>query len=162
MEQWQYDPTGLDRLPALPREPGLLLGGVRWLAAVAVRTWLRAYHRLTIVGRENLPANRSFVMIANHASHLDALCLLAALPLGRLRYAFPTAARDYFFLRRPWAPLAALVVNAVPLDRHLAPWQSLDVCGRLLHKPGNILILFPEGTRSGSADVGEFQPGVAL
>src|SRR5205085_6257019 len=46
--------------------------------------------------------------------------------------------------------------------RHFTPWQSLSVCAQLLEKPGNILIFFPEGTRSGDPEPGEFKPGVAL
>jgi 1-acyl-sn-glycerol-3-phosphate acyltransferase len=127
-----------------------------------LRGWLRVYHRLTVVGRQNLPVDRSFVLVANHASHLDTLCLLAALPLRRLHRAFPAAAKDYFCVSAPRALLAAVVVNALPFDRQFAPWQSLSVCAHLLEKPGNILILFPEGTRSGGPEAGEFKPGVAL
>ena len=36
------------------------------------------------------------------------------------------------------------------------------MCAHLLQNPGSILILFPEGTRSGSSEPGEFKPGVAL
>src|SRR5437764_11439392 len=141
MEQWHYDPAAdlgpaqVERLRGYPRAPGLVVGGVRALAAVAVRCWLRAYHRLTIVGRENLPADRSFVLIANHASHLDTLCLLSALPLRRLNRAFPAAAKDYFCVSAPRALAAAVVVNAVPFERCIFPWQSLDVCARLLETP---------------------------
>jgi 1-acyl-sn-glycerol-3-phosphate acyltransferase len=123
---------------------------------------LRGYHRLTIVGRQNLPADRSFVLIANHASHLDTLCLLAALPFGRLHRAFPAAARDYFCVSALRAFLARVVVNALPFDREFAPWQSLSVCAHLLQEPGSVLIFFPEGTRSGGSEPGEFKPGVAL
>ena len=71
----------------------MLVRGVRSLAAVVLRVWLRVYHRLTIVGRQNLPADRSFILIANHASHLDTLCLLSALPVRRLHRTFPVAAQ---------------------------------------------------------------------
>ena len=168
MEQWHYDPAAdlgpaqVERLRGYPRAPGLVVGGVRSLAAVAVRCWLRAYHRLTIVGRENLPADRSFVLIANHASHLDTLCLLSALPIRRLHSTFPTAARDYFFVHAPWSLLAAVFVNALPFDRHFAPWECLSVCAHLLQTPGNVVVLFPEGTRGGGTRPGEFKPGVAL
>ena len=168
MEQWHYDPAAdldpmhVERLRRFPRQPGMLVSSMRSLAAVAVRSWLHVYHRLTIVGRENLPADRSFMLIANHASHLDTLCLLSALPMSRLHHAFPTAARDYFFVHAPWSRLAAVVVNALPFDRHFAPWECLSVCAHLLATPGNILILFPEGTRSGGARPAEFKPGVAL
>jgi 1-acyl-sn-glycerol-3-phosphate acyltransferase len=168
MEQWHYDPpAGLDqalmeRLRGFPRRSGVLVRGLRSLSAAVLRCWLRVYHRLTIVGRENLPADRSFVMIANHASHLDTLCLLAALPFRRLHHAFPAAARDYFCVNSLKAFLARVVVNALPFDRHFAPWQSLSVCAHVLEGPGNILIFYPEGTRSGDGEPGEFKPGVAL
>src|SRR5947209_4032050 len=137
-------------------EPGLLVRGVRSMAGVAVRWWLRVYDRLTIVGRQNLPRDRSFVLVANHASHLDTLCLLAALPLGQLHRAFPAAAKDYFCVNALRTLLAKVVVNALPFDRHVAPWQSLSECARLLEEPGNILIIFPEGTRAGGSEPGEF------
>src|SRR5262245_8308929 len=167
-EQWHYDPaadldpTLLERLRGFPRAPDLLVCGVRSLAAVVLRCWLRLYHQLTVVGRQHLPAGRSFVLIANHASHLDTLCLLAALPLGRLHRAFPVAARDYFCANAPRALLARVVVNALPFERHFAPWRSLSVCAHLLQRPGTVLIFFPEGTRSRGPEPGEFKPGVAL
>ena len=168
MEQWRYDPAAdldqalIERLRRVLCEPGLVACGVRALAAAALRGWLRLYHRLTVVGRQNLPADRSFVLIANHASHLDALCLLSALPIRRLHRAFPAAARDYFCVSGPRALLAAVFVNALPFERHCVPWQSLSTCAHLLQDPGTILILFPEGTRSGGSEPGEFKPGVAL
>ena len=168
MEQWHYDPaadldqTQIERLRDFPREPNMVVHSVRALAAAALRCWLRVYHRLRIVGRQNLPADRSFVLIANHASHLDTLCLLSALPIARLHHVFPVAARDCFFANAPRALLAKVVFNALPFDRHFAPWQCLSVCAHLLQNPGNILILFPEGTRAGGSEPGEFKPGVAL
>jgi 1-acyl-sn-glycerol-3-phosphate acyltransferase len=168
MEQWIYDPaadfdqTLAERLRGFPGGPDLLVRGVRSLAAVVLRGWLRLYHRLTVVGRHNLPADRSFLLIANHASHLDTLCLLAALPLGRLHRAFPVAAQDYFCANASRALLARVVANALPFERHFAPWRSLSVCAHLLQSPGTVLIFFPEGTRSGAPEPGEFKPGVAL
>src|SRR5437899_647931 len=97
----------------------MLVYGTRLLAGLLLRGWLRCYHRLTIVGRENLPLDRSFVMVANHASHLDTLCLLSALPLSKLHCAFPAAAQDYFFVQVPRLFLAAVVVNALPFDRRV-------------------------------------------
>jgi 1-acyl-sn-glycerol-3-phosphate acyltransferase len=168
MDQWHFDAAAhfdqslADRLKAVTGRPDVLTRSLRSVAALAVRCWLRLYHRLTIVGFENLPAERSFVMIANHASHLDTLCLLSALPIGRLNRTFPAAATDYFCVNTTRALLAAVVVNALPFERHIAPWQSLAACSRLLEEPGTVLILFPEGTRCAGPEPGEFKPGVAL
>jgi 1-acyl-sn-glycerol-3-phosphate acyltransferase len=168
MEQWHYDPAvdfdalEQERLRSILREPGLLVSGLRSLSAVVLRCWLRVYHRLTIVGRQNLPTDRSFVLIANHTSHLDALCLLSALSFRQLRCAFPAAARDYFCSTALRAQVARVLVNALPFDRRFAPWQCLSVCAHLLEKPGTILVFFPEGTRGNGSELSEFKPGVAL
>lgn len=165
---WHYDPAA-DFDPALVEEvrcalyrPGILISGVRWLTAAVLRCWLRIYHGLTIVGWQHLPADRSFILIANHASHLDTLCLLSALQFRRLRRAFPAAARDYFCVSGPRALLVAIFVNALPFDRQLVPWRSLSTCAHLLENEGTILILFPEGTRRHGSEPGEFKAGVAL
>jgi 1-acyl-sn-glycerol-3-phosphate acyltransferase len=168
MQPWHYDPPAdldqplIERLRRFPREPDMLVFGMRWLTASVLRSWLRLYHRLTIAGRDNLPLNRSFVMVANHTSHLDALCLLAALPMTRLHRAFPAAAQDFFFVNGVRTLIAAVVANALPVDRGLDPRHSLEVCAHVLAKPGNILIVFPEGTRSRTGALGDFKPGVGL
>ena len=167
MEEWHFDPaadvdpTLMEQLRRL-REPDMLVCGVRSLAAAVLRCWLRVYHGLTIVGRHHLPVDRSFLMIANHASHLDTLCLLSALPLSRLHRVFPAAAKDYFCGTALRSLVAKVVVNALPFERHLDPWKSLSLCAHLLQSPGHVLILFPEGTRSDGSEPAEFKPGVAL
>jgi len=168
MGTWHYEPardldqTLIERLRGFPREPDMLVYGLRSVVALAIRGWLKTYHRLEISGREFLPAEGSYVIVANHASHLDTLCLLAALPLRKLHRAFPAAAEDYFFVALPRVAAAAIVVNALPFGREVSAKQSLALCRQLLSSPGNILILFPEGTRSASGEIGEFKPGIGL
>jgi len=168
METWRYEPASdldqplIERLRRFPREPDMLVYALRSIAALTLRGWLKLYHRLEIVGREHLPTEGSFVMVANHASHLDALCLLAALPLRKLHRAFPAAAQDYFFVSIPRIAVAAIVVNALPFARQVQARQGLDLCRNLLANPGNILIIFPEGTRSTTGRINEFRPGIGL
>src|SRR3954471_20969814 len=136
-----------------------LFNGFRAVAAVVLRAWLRIYHRFEIVGPEQLRTNRPLVIVANHCSHLDTLCLLAALPLAKLRRAFPAAASDYFFRRLPRTWMAAMI-NALPFGRTAHVRRSLSVCSEVISEPGNILIIFPEGTRSRSGDIQEFKGGI--
>jgi 1-acyl-sn-glycerol-3-phosphate acyltransferase len=165
---WHYEPAPdldrslIERLRRFPREPDFTVYGLRSLVALALRGWLGVYHRLDISGRGHLPKDGSFVMVANHSSHLDTLCLLAALPLRKLHRAFPAAAQDYFFVSMPRLALATVVVNALPFGRHTRIRQSLELCRHLLANPGNILILFPEGTRTPDGKIGEFKPGIGL
>ncbi|MFO0809801.1 MAG: lysophospholipid acyltransferase family protein [Gemmataceae bacterium] len=168
MDPWHYDPASdleqslAARLKQFPREPDMLVYGLRGLAAVAVRGWLRVYHRFCVRGRQWLPANGSYILVANHSSHLDAVCLLAALPFAKLHRAFPAAARDYFFVTTHRAFAAAVLVNALPFEREASPRQSLAICRRLLDNPGNVLVLFPEGTRSPNGRMGEFKAGIGM
>lgn len=168
MDDWQYEPTPdfdktpIERLKDFPRYPNLPLYAARTMANLVVRAILRTYNRLTIVGRENLPATESFVMVANHSSHLDAPALLAALPLKQIHRAFPAAAADYFFTNLPALALSTIIVNAMPFDRKGSPRQSIALCRQLLETPGHVLILFPEGTRTLDGAVGAFKPGVGF
>jgi len=169
MNEWKYDTAAdLDqtlsqRLKNFPREPDMTVFALRSLVALLIRGWLKLYHRLEIVGREHLPKDQSFVMVANHTSHLDAMTIASALPLKKLHRAFPAAAADYFFNSVPKTWFSAIVVNALPFDRKVGKRQSIMLCQKLLQNPdGNVLILFPEGTRSTTGKINPFKPGIGL
>lgn len=166
MKEWLYDSVlVVDRVPAdrlcqFSREPEMIIHGLRSLSALITRSLLRLYNHFEIIGHENLRTNRSLVIVANHCSHLDTLCLLAALPLRKLHRAFPAAASDYFFQSVPRFWAAAIFVNALPFARHAHVRRSLLLCRKMLANPGTILIIFPEGTRSRTGEVGEFKAGI--
>ena len=166
MKTWHYgsasdlDQSLVDRLRRFPREPDILVYGLRAFAALIIRGLLRIYNRFEIIGQENLRTNRSCVIVANHCSHLDAVCILAALPLRKLHCAFPVAAADYFFQSVPRTWVAAVIANALPFARQIRVRQSLSVCAELLGHLGNILIIFPEGTRSKTGETQEFKSGI--
>lgn len=137
--------------------------GWEWLrgpVALAIRFLLRTYGGLRIEGAEHLPNEGSFVLVANHTSHLDALCLLAALPFARLPHASTVAAEDYFFQSRARFWIAALTVNALPFTRGRGSRESLAACAEVLAQPGRALILFPEGTRSRDGKLQPFRSGI--
>ena len=166
MKNWHYDSvpdidqTPNNRLRQFPRDPDALVYGVRSLCALIIRALLRIYNRFEVIGHENLRTNRSLVIVANHCSHIDTLCLLAALPLRKLHRAFPAAASDYFFQSVPRLWAAAILVNALPFARQARVRQSLSLCRELLADPGTILVIFPEGTRSTTGEVAGFKSGI--
>jgi 1-acyl-sn-glycerol-3-phosphate acyltransferase len=168
METWDYQPTAdfdkspIEKLRMFPRQPDMLVYALRFAMHVFLRVFLRIYHRYRVEGRENLPLDRPFVMVANHASHLDALSLLSALPLRRIQQSYPAAAKDYFFTSMPKIAFSAVVVNAMPFDRRENPRDSLAICRQLLETPQHVLILFPEGTRTTTGELASFKPGIGF
>jgi 1-acyl-sn-glycerol-3-phosphate acyltransferase len=149
----------LKRLERFPREPDMFVYTLRTIANLLLRAWMRMYHRTRITGRDHIP-DTSCVIVANHQSHLDTAAILSALPLNRLHRAFPCAAKEYFFESVPRLAVATVLVNALPFARQAKGSSTLRMCRALLQNPGNILILFPEGTRATDADMGKFLPGI--
>lgn len=166
VDRWHYDvPRDLhldlaERLASFPREPHLWMFAIRSCAALLIRAWLRIYHRFEVHGRDHLPIGRSFILVANHQSHLDALALSSIVPLRWMHRVFPAAAADYFFRNLPRSAFSSIVINALPFDRNVAGAESLEVCRRLLEAQGNVLVLFPEGTRSPDGALGRFRSGI--
>jgi 1-acyl-sn-glycerol-3-phosphate acyltransferase len=166
MDRWQLRPAadhGLtlrQQLQSLRRETGLLgsCGHLLWQGWA--RTYLRLYHRLSIVGRENLPAAPPFLLVANHGSHLDALMLAAAMPLSWCDRVFPIAAADTFFTGLASAGFAVAAINALPLQRRRAGPAAIAELRRRLAEERCIYILFPEGTRSRDGRMAAFKPGL--
>lgn len=168
MDDWQYKPAadhGLpltDRLKSVRREPGLVgnLTHAAWLSAL--RVYLYSYHRLRVVGRENLPTKPPFVICANHASHIDALVLAAALPRRVSGCVFPIAAGDVFFETPVMSAFAAACINALPMWRkNCGPHAMRDLRDRLVNEPCGY-ILFPEGARSRDGNLLPFKAGLGM
>lgn len=117
---------------------------------------------LNIRHKFRLPRNGPAVLVANHNSHLDTLVLMTMFPLRKVHFLRPVAAQDYFFRNRLLKWFSLEVMGIIPIDRSnrqgrndpLAPIvEALDL--------GQIVILFPEGSRGEPEQVGEFKSGVA-
>ncbi|MGE3273458.1 MAG: AMP-binding protein [Chloroflexota bacterium] len=116
----------------------------------------------TVEGREHLDGVRGPVLlIANHASHLDSVTVLAALSEGRRRRTAVAAAADYFFTDRRISLVASVALGAFPFHRTGPVAASLAHCGDLADA-GYSLLVFPEGTRSTTGQVAPFKPGIGL
>ena len=122
-----------------------------------MRAYLQFYHRLRVEGAEHLPARPSFVMVANHTSHLDAITLAAALPWRLRRFAFPIAAGDVFFETPAVALFSAMMLNALPMWRKSCGSHAMQQLRERLVSEPIIYVLFPEGTRSRDEAIGSLQ-----
>jgi 1-acyl-sn-glycerol-3-phosphate acyltransferase len=168
VDDWTLQPardlqqTGLARYRNPRREHGLVSSVLRLGWWSAVRLWLSLVNRLRIRGRHRLPADGPFVLVANHESHLDALVLACALPLGLRDRMFPLAAGDVFFETPAVAAFAAHLLNALPVWRRNPGRHGLDELRRRLLEEDAVYLLFPEGGRSRDGRMKVFRPGVGM
>jgi long-chain acyl-CoA synthetase len=125
----------------------------------AVQRWF--YHNLLhprFEGRANIPSHVHFLVVANHASHLDmGLVKMALGDSGRNLVAL--AAADYFFDNKVKRTFFENFTNLVPMERKGSLRKSLEWAFRLLDQGYNVLI-FPEGTRSRHGGIQPFQRGL--
>jgi 1-acyl-sn-glycerol-3-phosphate acyltransferase len=100
------------------------------------------------------------IFTPNHHSHLDTGLMIRSIPRAYRRRLVVAAAADYFFDKRWKATLAALSLNAIPIDREVAGRKSSDMI-RGLVDDGWSLVIFPEGGRSKDGWGQEFKGGAA-
>lgn len=117
---------------------------------------------LNVINRENLPLNGPMVVAANHNSHLDTLVLLALFPITMVHKVRPVAAADYFLKNKVSAWLSINVLGIIPI--HRAPSKSnrhavFDKCHKALNQ-GDILIIFPEGSRGDPETMSSLKKGI--
>lgn len=101
------------------------------------------------------------LFVANHTSHLDTLVVLRALPAEWRRRIAVAAARDYFYSHAVVGAMVGLGVGAFPLARGADVRPLLDQCARLQER-GWSTLLFPEGTRSTTGEIGPLKHGAGL
>ena len=163
---WTYTPARdlgqgeLERLKSTSREPGLLSSTAHSLACHGLSAYFRTYHRLRVEGRAMLPAKPPFVVIANHASHLDALVLAASLPRRLRACTYPISAGDVFFESIATSALTSMFINALPLWRKKVTRHALEDLRQRLLVGDSAYILFPEGARSRDGNPLPFKPGI--
>jgi 1-acyl-sn-glycerol-3-phosphate acyltransferase len=110
---------------------------------------------------------RQRIYFGNHSSHLDFILIWSAFPADLRRSLRPVAGKDYWETGPVRRYLAAQVFHAVLIAR--AGAGSSDGAAvarasitRMAHELGerNSLIVFPEGTRGLSGEVGAFKSGL--
>lgn len=100
------------------------------------------------------------IFAPNHHSHLDTALMVRAVPFTWRKRLVVAAAADYFFDARWKATIAALSLNAIPIDRDSTGRKSADLI-RDLVDDGWSLVIYPEGGRSPDGWGQDFKAGAA-
>ena len=100
------------------------------------------------------------IFAPNHHSHLDTALMVRAVPSAWRPHVVTAAAADYFFDKRWKATLAAITLNAIPVDREVTNRRSADLMAGLI-EDGWSLVIYPEGGRSPDGWGQTFKGGAA-
>jgi 1-acyl-sn-glycerol-3-phosphate acyltransferase len=133
--------------------------GRHWVISRHVKRQCRPF---TVEGRDAIagvpgPA----LIIANHTSHFDTPAVLSVLPERLRSRTAVAAAADRFYLRTKRTWWYSLYFNTFPLERHGGGAATLEYPLTLLRRGWSVLI-YPEGTRTTTGELGNFRHGVAL
>lgn len=131
------------------------------IVETVVRPAVAALADPTITGTDRLvDIDGPVVFAANHHSHLDTAVMVSAIPEPWRHHLVVGAAADYFFANRVGAPLSALVVGAIPIERQKVGRRSAELASSLIDDGWSVLI-FPEGGRSPDGWGQPFRGGAA-
>ena len=132
--------------------------GVNRLVLFVVRLVLTplflTYLRMKRMGREHIPAEGPVILASNHRSFFDPFII------GTMtrRPVYYVAKKELFGYSR----LLGWVLNALgafPVDRGAGDQDSIDTAEAILNR-GDIVLMFPEGTRTRPGSLGKPRRGV--
>ena len=125
------------------------------LGRALFRFFFRFFCRWEVVGRDNLPARGGVILAPNHISYLDPPAAGSAVR----RPVYFMAKRGLFSL--PLLRTLLPRVHAFPVSRGTPDRKALRTAQELL-KAGEVLVIFPEGTRSRDGKLLPPELGIAL
>ena len=130
--------------------------------ALFVRPLVLIISGVHVLGKEKLPSEGPCIIAANHNSHLDTMVLMSIFPLSKINQVKPVAAADYFMKNRYFAWFSQNVIGIIPLKRRPTKEEGHPLLGvTKALKNGDIVIVFPEGSRGVPEEMGTFKTGIA-
>jgi 1-acyl-sn-glycerol-3-phosphate acyltransferase len=133
----------------------------RILLAIFIRPIARLLIGMHANGLEHLPKTGPAIIAANHNSHIDTLVLLCLFPTKTLDILRPVAAADHFLANPVSSWFSRNIVGIIPLKRKPERGEDILYEAKQALDRGEILIVFPEGTRGDPEEMAPFKAGIA-
>ena len=138
----------------LPSTPTALLPINAGIAKVVSRL----YFRLSVKGKENIPANGPFIIAPNHESFIDGPVVISGLSLSTLKNSYFYATEEH--VKSSASKSIARQCNVILMQRANLK-NSIQNMAQVL-RAGKNLIIFPEGRRTNTGEIGQFKKTFAI
>ncbi len=126
---------------------------VYWIVRSLFQPFFHVYFRMSRIGREYIPAEGPVIVAANHRSFLDPF-VIATMARRPMYY----VAKKELFAHR-WQAWLLNALGAFPVDRGAGDEESVVTSKEILAR-GDIVLIFPEGTRTRPGSLGKPKRGV--
>lgn len=126
---------------------------VYWISRAFLQPFFHLYFRYQRVGREHIPAEGPVIIASNHRSFLDPFVIgtMARRPM------YYVAKSELF--RHRWQAWILNSLGAFPVVRGTGDGDMIDTAKAILAR-GDIVLMFPEGTRVRPGSLGKPRRGV--
>ncbi len=115
----------------------------------------RVLYRIEIKGKENIPQGEGYILYSNHLTFADPV-FITYLIGKKLRI---MAKKELF--KTKFLEKIFLSLGAFPVDRGKNDTSAIDRAAESI-KSGEVMLIFPEGTRSKTGKTGRFKAGVSI
>jgi glycerol-3-phosphate dehydrogenase (NAD(P)+) len=126
---------------------------VYWMARAVLQPFFLVYFRMERIGREHVPASGPVIIASNHRSFMDPFVI--GMMLRRPTYFVAKAE----LFHKPFVAWLLSSLGAFPVERGRGDSDAMTTAREILER-GDVVVIFPEGTRTRPGALGAPKRGV--